>query len=232
MPRDTCSIQISASEGSFVVWESSHNIHRFTHAGDYASRPYHFAMDVYICSNRPSDTDTSDLGLLDFFIAHHQVACRCLERLDLNSSTAKLLSRGSLPQLKRREPYNWVLEASIGYAASCGVAVMDEVAIVNKRAMEIDERVMEMNGRVGTLLDGVEELRRRNRQFDLAVEAERNTCQTLERRLIAHVELFNGLMSEVGVMRDDHTRLVARVNRGYLLARAEAAPQPLVEYDG
>jgi hypothetical protein len=52
---------------------------------------------------------------------------------------------------------------------------MDEVAIVNERTMEIDERVVEINGSVGTLLDEVEELRRRNHQFELALEAERNT---------------------------------------------------------
>jgi hypothetical protein len=45
---------------------------------------------------------------------------------------------------------------------------MDEVAIVNEQMMEVDERVVEMNGRVGTLLDKIEELRRRNRSFELA----------------------------------------------------------------
>jgi hypothetical protein len=44
--------------------------------------------------------------------------------------------------------------------------------------------------------------------------------------------LFDGLMGEVGAMRDDHARLVSRVIRGYPLARAEPMPQPLVEYDG
>jgi hypothetical protein len=51
---------------------------------------------------------------------------------------------------------------------------MDEVAIVNEWAMEVDERVVELNGRVGTLLDKVEELRRRNRSFELSLESERN----------------------------------------------------------
>jgi hypothetical protein len=113
-------------------------------------------LDVYIHSNHLNQGETfADLGLHDFFVAHHQVAHRHLKRLDLDPLNVELLSRGSLPQLKCREPYERVLEASIGYAASCSVAVMDEVAIVNKRTMEVNERVVEMNRRVGTLLDGV-----------------------------------------------------------------------------
>jgi hypothetical protein len=101
-----------------------------------------------------------------------------------------------------------------------------------RRTIELDERVVEMNRRVGTLLDEVEELRRRNGQFELVLESERNLRRGLERRLISHIELFDRLMGEVGAMRDDHARLVSHVVRGYPLARAEPMPQPLVEYDG
>jgi hypothetical protein len=190
-------------------------------------------MDVYVRSHRPSATETfEDLGLNDFFIAHRRVARRRLERLDISPMNAELLSRGSLPQLERREPYNRVLEASIGYAAACSVAVMDEVAVVNERTTDLDERVVEMNGRVCTLLDEVQELRRRNREFELALESERQLRRGAERRLASHIDLFDRLMmGEVGAMRDDHARLVSRVIRGYPL-RAEPMPQPLVEYDG
>jgi hypothetical protein len=109
---------------------------------------------------------------------------------------------------------------------------MDEVAIVNERVMEVDERVVESNGRVNTLLDKVEELRRRNREMELSLEMERQLRRALERRLTSHIDLFNGLMGEVGAMRDDHARLVSHVIRGYPLVRAEPMPQPLVEYDG
>jgi hypothetical protein len=85
---------------------------------------------------------------------------------------------------------------------------------------------------VNTLLDEVEELRRRNRQFELALESERQLRRGLERRLASHIDLFDGLMGEVGVMRDDHARLVSHAIRGYPLARAEPMPQPLVKYDG
>jgi len=35
--------------------------------------------------------------------------------------------------MERREPYNVVLEASMGYAGACSVAVMDDVALVNEK---------------------------------------------------------------------------------------------------
>ena len=49
-----------------------------------------------------------------------------------------------------------VLEASIGYAASCGVVVMDEVADLNKR---VDVRMEEVEEDVGSLKREVIELR-------------------------------------------------------------------------
>jgi hypothetical protein len=226
------------------VRESTHNQHSFTRARNDAACPYPSASDVYVRSNNPSDEiEFSDLGLSDFFIAHRRVARRRLERLQLTPITAELFSRGAQPQLERREPYNQVLEAAMGYAASCGVAVMDEVAVVNEKmdgvvdSMNlVDERVVELNGRVGTLLDEVEELRRRDRQLESALEAERNTCRTLERRLVAHVALVDELVVDLGRVRDDHARLVNRVVNGVHPRRAEGARrsplQQLVEYGG
>jgi hypothetical protein len=191
-------MQVSTSEGSFVVRESSHNLHRFSSARDNVSCPYPTALNVYIHSHQASPDETfADLGLNNFFIAHRQVARRHLKRLDLSAGTAELLLRGSLPQLERLESYDRVLEASIGYTASCSITVMDKVAIVNERMMKVDKRVVELNGGVGTLLDEVEEMRRRNRSFELALESERNLRRGVERRLASHIELFNGLMGRL-----------------------------------
>jgi len=41
--------------------------------------------------------------------------------------------------MERREPYNVVLEASMGYAGACSVAVMDDVALVNEKVDKLDE---------------------------------------------------------------------------------------------
>ena len=54
------------------------------------------------------------------------------------SNTQELLSRGVWAGLERREPYNLILEASIGYAGAAAIAVMDKVVFVNERQ---DERI-------------------------------------------------------------------------------------------
>jgi hypothetical protein len=78
----------------------------------------------------------------------------------------------------------------------------------------------------------VREVRLECCQLEFALEAERQAHFTLEWSFIAHQELFNGLMGEVGAIHDDHARLVQRVVRGFPLARAEVLPQCLVEYGG
>ena len=51
----------------------------------------------------------------------------------MSGNTQELLSQGVQVGLKRREPYNPILEASICYAGAAAVAVMDKVAYVNER---------------------------------------------------------------------------------------------------
>jgi hypothetical protein len=102
---------------------------------------------------------------------------------------------------------------------------MEEVAI-------IDERVEELNGRVVTLQDEMADMRMRYCSLDLLLEAERQTWRTLERSFIAHQELFDRLMGEVGAMQDDHAKLINHMVRGFSQRRAEVALQPLVEYKG
>ena len=60
------------------------------------------------------------------------MACCCLDWLALLSNTQELLARGVQVGLKCREPYNPVLEASIGYASAAAVAIIDELTFVNK----------------------------------------------------------------------------------------------------
>ena len=50
----------------------------------------------------------------------------------------ELLSQGVGVGLKSKKPYDAIWEASIGYAGAVAVAVIDEVAFVNKRQ---DERI-------------------------------------------------------------------------------------------
>ena len=125
--------------------ESSHNRDRFPCACDDPSCPYPSYEDVYSrFDNHCLDLDEfQDLGLNDFLVAQRRVARRKLERLHLTPHQGSLFSRGVQPHWERREPYNAVLEASMGYAASCSVVVMDEVAGMNERSEEKMEGIEE-----------------------------------------------------------------------------------------
>src|SRR5258705_9590250 len=135
------STRSSSTGGSFVEGSSSHNQHRFASARDDLSRPYPTDRDVYRRSNtHAADEDEfADLGLSDFFIVHRRIARHKLERLQLTPYQAGLLSRGVQVGMERREPYNVVLEASMGYAGACSVAVMDDVVLVNEKVDKLDE---------------------------------------------------------------------------------------------
>src|SRR5882672_4340748 len=120
--HSTCA---SSTGGSFVEGSSSHNQHRFTSARDDLSHPYPTNHNIYRHSNTHAadDDEFADLGLSDFFIIHHCVARRKLERLQLTPYQAGLLSRGVQVGMERREPYHAVLEAAMGYWGACSVVV-------------------------------------------------------------------------------------------------------------
>ena len=61
--------------------------------------------------------------------------------LALLSNTQELLAQGVQGGLECREPYNPILEVSIGYAGATAVAIIDELAFVNKRQ---DKRMREL----------------------------------------------------------------------------------------
>ena len=96
-------------------------------------------------------------------VAQRQVARRKLERLQLTPYQGSLLSRGVQPQWEQREPYNMVLKASLRYAASCSVVVMDEVADLNERIdvemRDVEEEVRVLKGEVVELRDELREVR-------------------------------------------------------------------------
>ena len=119
--------------------QSSYNQHNFQTAWGHSLVPYPSTEEVFHWSNThaPND-DFSSLGLSDFFIAHQRVACHHLDHWTLSGNTQELLSQGVQVSLERREPYNPILEVSIGYAGAAAIAVMDEVAFVNERQ---DERM-------------------------------------------------------------------------------------------
>src|ERR1700743_2256378 len=101
---------------------SSYNQHNFWTAHGSLLVPYPSAEEAFRWSNTHAPTNNfSSLGLSDFFIAHRQVAHSRLDCLSLTGNTQELLSRGVGVSLERREPYDPILEASIGYAGAAAV---------------------------------------------------------------------------------------------------------------
>ena len=183
---------------------SLHNRDRFSSARDDLSRPYPSYEDVYLHSNmsNPGSDEFQDLGLNDFLVTQRRVARRKLEHLQLTPYQGSLFSRGVQPHWEQREPYNAVLEASIGYTASCGIVVMDEVVDLNER---VDVRMEEVEEDVGTLKGEVVELRNELRELreahgqlscqvsklnTLAEDMRRHLRlpRTLEERAVARIE--------------------------------------------
>ena len=74
----------------------------------------------------------------------------------VDSLSGVSLLRGVQPHWEQQEPYNMVLEASLGYTASCSVVVMDKVADLNERVdvemREVEEDVRMLKGEVSGIL--------------------------------------------------------------------------------
>ena len=117
---------------------STHNWDRFTSAHKDLTHLYPRYEDIYAWSSSSNvhNEEFTDLGLNDFLVAQRWVARRKLEHVQLTWHQGSLLSWGVQPHWEQREPYNAVLEASIRYAASCSIVVMDEVASLNERVKD------------------------------------------------------------------------------------------------
>src|ERR1700743_2920040 len=146
------------------AYQSSYNQHNFRTARGSLSVPYPSTEEAFRLSNTHAPSDNfSSLGLSDFFIAHQQVAHRLLDRLSLTGNTQELLLRGVQVGLERREPYDPILEASIGYTGAAAVAVMDEVAYISERQDErmegIEEGALSLVSRVVSVEEENHQLR-------------------------------------------------------------------------
>src|SRR5882724_4912942 len=221
--------------GSFVEGSSSHNQHRFSSAWDNLSHPYPSDRDVYRCSNthNPDDDEFTDLGLSDFFLAHRRVSRHKLERLQLTPYQARLLSRGVQVGMERREPYNVVLEAAMGYSGACSAAVMDDIALVNEKVDKLDEGLGEEVVRV----DGInQELMDWVRDYTNEWARSWESDHFLRREVMSLKVLCDLLARTVGELRDDlarQTLLNAALSRRVPpMDRAAEMPQRLVPYQG
>ena len=219
---------------------SSFNQHNFRTARGSLLVPYPSAEEAFRWSNSHAPTnDFSTLGLLDFFIAHQRVACHCLDRLSLTGNTQELLSRGVGVNLERREPYDPILEASIGYAGAAAVAVMDEVAFVNERQDErmegIEEGALSLVPRVASLEEENRQLREVQQAQEERISRDGERIRDLERTTGTLRTLINSLVETVGLVQNDVARIHHRFVNNRVNRQAERCSdqvQMLVEHEG
>ena len=168
---------------------SLHNRDHFSSARDDLSHPYPSYEDVYLHSNTSNLglDEFQDLGLNDFLVTQRRVARRKLERLQLTPYQGSLPSRGVQPQWEQREPYNMVLEASLGYAASCSVVIMDKVADLNERIdvemRDVEEDVRVLKGEVVEVRDELRELREAHGRLSRQVGELNTLAEDMRRQL-------------------------------------------------
>ena len=145
------------------------------------------------------------------------------------SNTQEPLARGVQVGLECREPYNQILEASIGYAGAAVVAIIDKLAFVNerqdKRMEGIEESALSLVSRVAL----VEEENRQLREVQWAQEErigqDGERIWDLERLVGTLRTLINSLVETVGLVQNN----VARIHHGFINnqvnCRAESHPE-------
>ena len=124
-----------------------------------------------------------------------------MDHLLLTGNTQELLSWGVQGSLKRREPYDPILEASIGYASAAAVAVMDEVAFFNERQDErmegIEEGALSLVPRVTSVEEDNRQLREIQRAQEEQIVWDRERIRELERSVGMLRTLINSLVETV-----------------------------------
>ena len=157
----------------------------------------------------------------------------------MTGNTQELLSRGVGVNLERREPYDPILEASIGYAGAAAVAVMDEVAFVNERQDErmegIEEGALSLVPRVASLEEENRQLREVQRAQEEWISRDGERIRDLERMTGTLRTLINSLVETVGLVQNDVARIHHQFLNNRVNCRAERQldqVQMLVEHEG
>ena len=167
------------------------------------------------------------------------MARRRLDRLSLSGNTQELLSRGVRVGLERREPYDPILEASIGYASAAAVAVMDKVAFVNERQDErmegIEEGALSLVPRVSSVEEENRQLREVQRAQEERIVRDGERIQELERSVGMMRTLIKSLVETVGLVQNDVARIHHWFVNNQVNCRAERRSdqvQMLVQHEG
>ena len=154
-------------------------------------------------------------------------------------NTQELLCQGVQVGLERREVYNPILEASIGYAGATTIAIMDEVAYINerqdKRMEGIEESALGLLSRVTSVEEENHQLREVQQAQEEWIVRDRERIRDLERLVGMLRKLINSLVETVGLVQNN----VARIHHQFVNNRinrwAKRQPdqvQMLVAHEG
>ncbi|KAF9652081.1 hypothetical protein BDM02DRAFT_3184066 [Thelephora ganbajun] len=126
-----CRRALIANERSsfFRSWNAT----TIAHARGSRHHPYPPPSSVFMRANtaKNSNEDFSDLAVNDFVLSHKVTARRKLERLQGSVFARSLLERGTFHAMEGIEVYNGPIEVSMGYTASVGVMLAEEIALTN-----------------------------------------------------------------------------------------------------
>ena len=154
-------------------------------------------------------------------------------------NTQELLFRGVGVSLERREPYDPILEASIGYAGAAAIAVMDEVAFVNerqdKRMEGIEEGTLSLVSRVASVEEENHQLREVQQAQEERISRDGERIWDLEQSVGTLRTLINSLVKTVGLVQNDVARIHHRFVNNQVNCQAERQSdqvQMLVEHEG
>ncbi|KAF9642389.1 hypothetical protein BDM02DRAFT_3133122 [Thelephora ganbajun] len=175
----------------------SWNTTTIAHARGSRHHPYPSPGSVFTRANTAEneDEDFSDLAVNDFVLSHKVTARRELERLQGSVFAWSLLERGTFHAMEGIEVYNGPIEVLMGYTASVGVMLAEEMALTN-----------DMVGAISTTTRGtvarVAELEETVRGLETIVRRLKRSHELL--RIYTEMELANRDLT-IGLLR-------ARVN--------------------
>ncbi|KAF9642385.1 hypothetical protein BDM02DRAFT_3193368 [Thelephora ganbajun] len=111
----------------------SWNAMTIAHARGSRHHPYPPPSSVFTRANTAEncDEDFSNLAVNDFVLSHKVTALQKLERLQGLVFARSLLERGTYHAMEGIEVYNGPIEVSMGYTASVGIMLAEEIALTN-----------------------------------------------------------------------------------------------------
>ncbi|KAF9641813.1 hypothetical protein BDM02DRAFT_3133548, partial [Thelephora ganbajun] len=111
----------------------SWNATTIAHARGSRHHPYPPPSSVFMRANTAEncDEDFSDLAVNDFVLSHKVTARRKLECLQGSVFARSLLERGTFHAMEGIEVYNGPIKVLMGYTASVGIMLAEEIALTN-----------------------------------------------------------------------------------------------------